>query len=116
MRWAPVSYVQRTPGRSTITHFMKTLLTTIACLAAFAATLLLTGCDSAPAAGSSSRPIGKTCTVQFRRDALGAAASLPVPPMTGSINGADTAISGTLKSTSDDWVVLDSGGKEIWVP
>jgi hypothetical protein len=42
--------------------------------------------------------------------------NLPLPPMTDSINGADTSISGILKSTSDEWVVLDSGGKEIRVP
>ena len=35
--------------------------------------------------------------------------------MTGSINGAETSISGTLKHTSDEWVVLDRGGKDVWV-
>ena len=95
---------------------MKTLLTTLACMAAFAATMLLTGCDQATAAGSSSPPVGKRCTIQFRRDALGAAASLPVSPMTGNVNGADTAISGTLKSSVGEWVVLDYAGKETWIP
>jgi hypothetical protein len=93
---------------------MKTLLTTLACLAALAAALLITGCERAIAAGSSP-PTGKRCTIQFRRDALGAAASLPVGPMTGNINGAETAISGTLKTTSGEWVVLDLSGREIWV-
>ena len=95
---------------------MKTLLTTLACVVAFAATLLLTGCDSATVAGSSSPPVGKNCSIQFRRDALGAGASGPSSPMAGNINGADVAISGTLKSTSSDWVVLETKGGEIWVP
>jgi hypothetical protein len=96
---------------------MKTLRTQITILvsgAAFAAALLVTGCDQATAAGFSSPPVGKPCTIQFRRDALGAA-GLPVSPMTGNINGAETAITGTLKSTSGEWVVLDRGGKEVWV-
>ena len=95
---------------------MKTLLTTLACVVAFAATLLLTGCDSATTAGSPSPPVGKSCSIQFRRDALGAGASGPSSPMAGNINGADVAISGTLKSTSGEWVVLDVNGRETWVP
>ncbi len=89
---------------------------TLTCVAALAFNLLLAGCDKPAATVSSTPPSGRQCTIQFRRDVLGIAANLPVPPMTDSINGADTSISGILKSTSDEWVVLDSGGKEIWVP
>lgn len=94
---------------------MKILLTTLACLTALAAMLSFTGCDRATAADFGNPPLGKQCTIQFRRDALGAAASLPVSPLTGNINGADTTISGTLKSTRGEWIVLDRGGQEIWV-
>jgi hypothetical protein len=94
---------------------MKALIITLTCIAAVAMTLSLTGCDKAAAAGSSGPSAGKQCVIQFRRDALGAAASLPIAPMTGSINGAETTISGVLKSSSGEWVVLDQAGKEIWV-
>ena len=60
---------------------------------------------------------GKRCTIQFRRDALGAGSTLPISPMTGSINGAETSISGTLKRSSSDWVVIEgNGGREILIP
>ncbi|RME96107.1 MAG: hypothetical protein D6766_01545 [Verrucomicrobia bacterium] len=60
-------------------------------------------------------PIGARCTIQFRRDALGAAAKLPVPPRADSINGAETSITGRLKQFTTDWIVLDVGGKEVWI-
>ena len=49
--------------------------------------MLLSGWDGAIAGGLSSPLLGKLCTIKFRRDALGAAASLPVAPLTGNING-----------------------------
>lgn len=36
--------------------------------------------------------------------------------MTGSINGAETSITGTLKRASADWVVIEKSGDVIWVP
>ena len=95
---------------------MKALLTTLTCAALFSITLLLTGCDHSTAADHPSPPIGKSCSIQFRRDALGAGASGPSSPLAGSINGADVAISGTLKSSNGEWVVLDVNGRETWVP
>jgi hypothetical protein len=89
---------------------MKNHLATIVCFATVSITMLLAGCDSGP-----TPPVGKSCTIQFRRDALGAAASVPVSPMTDNINGADTCISGTLKRTEGNWLVLDRGGAEVWV-
>jgi hypothetical protein len=90
---------------------MKKLITTLVCIATVSVTMFLAGC-----AGGPTPPVGKQCTVQFRRDALGVAANLPVPPMAEDINGADTSISGTLKSAAGDWVVLDQSGTEVWVP
>jgi hypothetical protein len=95
---------------------MKALLTTLACIATMIAALSLTGCDHATAADRPASSSGKSCTVQFRRDALGAASSLPISPMTGGINGADTAISCTYKSTREDWVIVERAGKELWIP
>jgi hypothetical protein len=61
-------------------------------------------------------PLGKNITVQFKRDALGAAASSPVPPMSGMHNGAETSIAGTLKNVTPEWIVLDRNGSETWIP
>jgi len=95
---------------------MKPLHTTLACVAMFAATLLVTGCDDSTAADHPSPPVGKSCSIQFRRDALGSGASGPSSPLAGDINGANVAISGTLKSSNGEWVVLDVQGRETWVP
>ena len=95
---------------------MKSFLTILAGMTALAIMLMSTGCDSSVLADSSSPPAGKSCTIQFRRDALGAAASLPISPMTGNINGAETTISGALKSTSGEWVILNRAGKDVWIP
>ena len=93
------------------TTIMKKPLRTFTYIAGLSFTALFAGCDRGP-----TPPLGKPCTIQFRRDALGAGASVPVPPMTDNINGAHTSISGTLKSTAGDWVVLDRSGGEVWVP
>ena len=82
-------------------------------VSALLAVALLSACDRSD---TPSLQIGKPCTIQFRRDALGAAASLPVPPMTGSINGADTSIAGTLKRSTAEWLVIEKSGDEIWIP
>jgi hypothetical protein len=78
--------------------------------------LFVTGCNDAQAASNSAQPpMGRSCTVQFRRDALGAAANLPMPPTTDNINGSVISISGTLSMATEEWVVLQTG-KEIWIP
>lgn len=84
----------------------------------------LTGCNFEVASGRNN-PAGKTlsiqkgkqCTIQFRRDALGAARDLPVSPTTGSINGAEVSVSGKFVAMDQEWVVINQGsGREIWVP
>ena len=82
---------------------------------AFAAILgasLLGGCGH----GGLSLEPGKTCTIQFRRDALGTASALPVSPFTESINGAVTCVSGTFKRTAGHWIVIEQNGTEVWIP
>ena len=82
----------------------------------------MTGCESkTPSTRSSTNRIcpeaGAYCTVQFRRDALGASRDLPVPPTTGSINGAEVCVSGKFSKMNENWVVLtESNGGEIWIP
>ena len=78
-------------------------------------------CDSKTSGSKAANRItpkaGAYCTVQFRRDALGASADLPVPPTTGSINGAEVCVSGKFSKMNEDWVVLTEGnGGEIWIP
>ena len=73
------------------------------------------GCSSAKGKAFSDK-VGQHCTVQFRRDHLGGAADLPVPPTADSINGAAVSLSGTLSGTKEDWVVLTlQNNKSIWI-
>lgn len=60
--------------------------------------------------------IGKTCKVQFKRNALGGGATLPVSPTTDSINGAVVSVSGTLKAVEHQAIVLASGNQVYWIP
>jgi hypothetical protein len=68
--------------------------------------------------GNSQPPIGKECTVQFRRgDALGGAGNLPVAPLTSSINGAETSVSGKVRMVTEEWVVIERGDNaQLWIP
>jgi hypothetical protein len=86
----------------------------------------LTGCEcKTPAAESDSKAThqitpkkGAYCTVQFRRDALGASSPLPVPVTTDGINGARVSLNGKFSQMDDSWVVLTAPGEkgEIWIP
>ena len=52
--------------------------------------------------------IGKSVTVQFRRDILGTESDLPVGPNTDNINGAETVVSGTLLKVNADSIVVEN--------
>jgi hypothetical protein len=80
--------------------------------------VLLVSCHrSAPkAVAELTPPLGRNCTVQFRRDALGTASANPIPPLTGSHNGAETAIGGKLKNVTAEWIVIERAGSELWIP
>ena len=60
--------------------------------------------------------VGESVRIQFRRDALGAAAALPVSPTTGSINGASTSMVGTLELVDSDAIVVKADNRPRWVP
>jgi hypothetical protein len=87
--------------------------------------LALAGCGAQdlpqPTSGFRSR-IGYGCTVQFRRDALGAAATNAIPPTTNSMNGAEVSFGGKLINVTGDWLVIErlTGAPnqtvETWVP
>lgn len=85
--------------------------------------MMLTGCK--PESKNSSIPkdlIGKVCTVQLDRNALGTACNVPVPPTTGSINGSEVCVGGTIEKIDSNWVVVSqevrSGAdkKTIYIP
>lgn len=79
--------------------------------------VLLVGCGSDNVAGGKAElPIGQQCEIQFRRDALGQSADLPTSPTVGGINGATVNISGTLVSSTAEWVVIKKDNDSIWIP
>jgi hypothetical protein len=59
---------------------------------------------------------GKNVRIQFRRDALGAAASLPVPPTAGEINGATTCVIGKLMHVERTGLVIGPEEHPKWIP
>ncbi|MDG1491581.1 MAG: hypothetical protein P8R43_06785 [Planctomycetota bacterium] len=75
-----------------------------------AGVLALTSCST-----SSSPDVGEFVTVQFRRDALGAAHTLPIDPTTHVFNGASTNLQGELVSLDADWVVVREGDNTHWI-
>lgn len=81
------------------------------CAATVLAVLFAGGCgapaDKGPAMGLRRR-VGSECTIQFRRDALGAAAALPISPETTGINGANVVLQGKLLGVDGDWLHVES--------
>jgi len=77
--------------------------------------MLITSCSSEKESYLSQQ-VGKVCKVQFKRNALGGGATLPVPPTTDVFNGAAVSLSGTLRAVDRQAVVLDSGTKTYWIP
>lgn len=76
-----------------------------------AVTILLSGCGR-----PGQPPTGKNVTVQFRRDALGSAHTLPISPTTDSQNGAKVSLQGKLIKVNEEWVVLEYQKKKHWIP
>ena len=76
--------------------------------------VFLSACGSGGDATLDGR-VGKICTVQLRRDALGGAANLPVPPLTNEINGAQVSLTGSLERVTDHWIVLSVSERSIAV-
>ena len=92
---------------------------TLLLLASLAMMIVLSGCDSATDDMSKSvlrQWVGKNVRVQFQRDALGAAASLPVSPTTGEINGAQTCVVEKLVSVEATAIVIGPEDRPKWIP
>ena len=51
---------------------------------------------------ASDPPMGAKCVVSIRRDSQS--------------NPSVMSVNGTLKSVSRDWIVVDTGGKDTWIP
>jgi len=68
--------------------------------------------------------VGEYCKVEFRRDALGAAASLPISPTTDEINGAQVVLWGKLLAVEGDGIVVGTSPTPLvekslttyWIP
>ena len=92
-------------------------------LAIIVTTIALSGCsrdnDENMSSSELSKWIGKNVIIQFRRDALGAAASSPISPNTGSINGASTFLSGSLQKVDATGIVIGNHQRPTssrWIP
>jgi len=92
-------------------NMKKTLAIAIVVLA-----VVLTSCTNKTVTHPLTSAIGKPCEVQFKRNALGSAADLPVPPTTGSINSAQVSVSGTIRAVTNKSILIDSGKKAYWIP
>ena len=69
-----------------------------------------------PACGSpSSPPVGSDVQVQLKRDVLGTATNLPVPPTTSAMNGAKVSVIGKLKRVTDEWIVVQEEFVDHWI-
>jgi hypothetical protein len=76
----------------------------------------LSACSEKPPA-SENPPTGKEATIQFRRgDSLGGGGNLPTGPTVNSTNGAAVSLSGKIIKIEGDWVVVEVGQEEIWIP
>ena len=74
------------------------------------------GCQKPEAPDPAKQLVGKSVTVQFRRDALGSAATIPVSPFTNNLNGADTSFTGKVYRVDGNWLIVDFREKRVWVP
>lgn len=89
----------------------------LAILALILSILVAAGCESKkPRTAHNAPKQGSYCTVQFRRDALGAAGDLLVPPTSNMHNGAETCVTGKFSRMDEDWVILTEGKDETWIP
>jgi hypothetical protein len=89
---------------------MKTLSIVGLCVA-----MMLSGCGGGTESLANGR-IGQRCVVQFRRDALGSAAPVPIGPDTDNINGAEVTISGTLKRVQAEAILITTDKAEYLIP
>jgi len=76
------------------------------------AVLLAAGCDE----GGGSPEVGSYCVIQFRRDFLGASADMPVTATQSIVGEAEVGVGGTLRKMTAEWIVIESQGRDLWIP
>jgi hypothetical protein len=82
-------------------------------VAAILCPLLFSACDNAD------QPLiaeGKTCTIYFRRDALGFSANEIFSPMTAGINDGNMTIGGRIKKIGPEWITIETMRDELTIP
>ena len=92
---------------------MKAFAFVFGMVAVVTALTVTTGCEqrvqaAAPAGARLAQMHSRTVTVQFRREALGMANTVPASPTTSGINGAQVAVVGKLRSFDDAWLALET--------
>ena len=101
---------------------MKTFAFVFGIVAVVAALVVTTGCEqrleaAAPAGARLSQMHSRTVTVQFRRDALGTANTVPTSPLISGVNGGQVAVVGKLRSFDDAWLALETeNGQVLFIP
>lgn len=62
--------------------------------------------------------IGKGCTVQLKRNALGSGRDLPISPTTDSINNVAVNVQGILRAVRDNGILIEQNveNKKYWIP
>ena len=73
----------------------------VACLTAL---LLVTGCDGGGRSDVETSVAGRNCTVELR------------PVMKSDTESVQKQRSGTLQKLTANWVCVNEGGNEIWIP
>ena len=80
---------------------------------------LFTGCErdaQHQSRDALSSGIGRSCVVQFRRDALGVAGSHVIPPQGSDPKMTESEIRGTLSALEGHYLILRQEKTTIWVP
>ena len=60
--------------------------------------------------------VGRSCRVQFRRDALGMAVGAPLSPTSEGVGGRPAHLDGTVRAVSESWITLTRGGVTYNIP
>jgi hypothetical protein len=92
----------------------------VAAITLVAAVVLVWGnAETARASGPAflTAHLGQNCTVQLRRNLLGAASDKPISPTVAASPGiAEYAVSGKLSTVHDEWVVIEGQNRKFYIP
>ena len=80
-------------------------------LIALCASIFLSGCATV-----GTPKVGAPCKVQFRRDTLGGSNQSPIGPMIDGADGVTVSLDAKFKAMSKDWIVVEDGSGDIWIP